>query len=155
MRHELRTEIDIDAPPERVWAHLVDLPAWAAWNPFITSARGMPAVGERLTLRMQPPGRRAVTLRPTVTVVSEAAALEWLGRLGLPGVFDGRHHFDLVAVDGGTRLVQKESFRGVLVRPLRGSLDRHTRAGFEAMNDALRRRVLDAPASGPGAGGHP
>ena len=144
MRHELRTEIDIDAPPERVWAHLVDLPAWSEWNPFITSARGTPAVGERLTLRMEPPGGRRITMRPTVTVVSEAAALEWLGRLGVRGVFDGRHHFDLVPVDGGTRLVQKESFRGVLVRPLRSSLDRNTRAGFEAMNVALRDRVEGA-----------
>ena len=112
MRHELRTEIDIAAPPERVWAHLVDLPAWSDWNPFITWARGTPAVGERLSLRMEPPGGRRVTMRPTVTVASEGAALEWLGRLVPPGLFDGRHHFDLVAVDGGTRLVQKESFRG-------------------------------------------
>jgi hypothetical protein len=150
MRHELRTEIDIEAPPEQVWAHLVDLPAYASWNPFITSARGSAVVGETLSLRMEPPGGRGVTLRPTVTAVSEGAALEWLGHLGVPRILDGRHHFDLTATDGGTRFTQRESFRGLLVRPLRGSLDRNTRAGFEAMNAALRRRVLDA--TGPGRG---
>jgi hypothetical protein len=155
MRHELRTEIDIAAPVEQVWAHLVDLPAWADWNPFIRSARGSAAVGERLSLRMEPPGGRALTIGPTVTVVSAPTALEWLGHLGVRGVFDGRHRFDLVATDEGTRLVQKESFRGVLVRPLRRSLDRNTRAGFEAMNEALRRRVLDGPEPGRGAAARP
>ena len=110
MRHEIRTEIDIEAPPAQIWAHLVDLPAWADWNPFITSSEGTLAVGE----------------------------------LGLPGLFDGRHRFELTETESGTQLVQREWFSGVLVRPLRRWLDGSTRAGFEAMNDALRRRVAAA-----------
>ena len=143
MRHELRAEIDIDAAPDAVWAHLVDLPAYADWNPFITSASGTAAVGERLTLRMRPPGGRATTFRPRVTAVAPGAVLEWLGRLGVPGLFDGRHRFELTATGSGTRLVQSEVFTGLLVRPLRRSLDTGTRSGFEAMNEALRRRVLE------------
>ena len=76
-----------------------------------------------------------------VTEVSPGEALEWLGHLGVPGVFDGRHRFELSAIGAGTHVVQREWFRGVLVRPLRRSLDSGTRAGFEAMNVALRRRV--------------
>jgi hypothetical protein len=141
MRHVLCTAIDIEAEPEAVWRHLVDLPAYADWNPFITSASGTCEPGRRLELRMEPPGGRAVSFRPAVTLVSPASALEWLGHLGVPGVFDGRHRFDLIPTDEGTHLVQRETFTGVLVRPLRRSLDTGTRAGFEAMNDALRRRV--------------
>ena len=144
MRHELRTEIDIEAPPEQVWAQLVDLPSYAAWNPFITAAEGSAAVGETLSLRMTPPGGRGMTIRPKVTAVSDAAALEWLGHLGVPGIFDGRHRFELSPVPSGTHLVQRETFSGVLVRLLRRSLDTRTRAGFEAMNAALRRRVLES-----------
>src|SRR5688572_11790585 len=134
MRHEIRTEIDIDAPPERVWAQLVDLPAYADWNPFITAAEGSPEAGRPLKLRMEPPGGRGITIRPKVTAVTPGATLEWLGHLGVPGIFDGRHRFDLTAAGSGTHLVQRESFSGVLVRPLRRSLDGSTRAGFEAMN---------------------
>jgi hypothetical protein len=148
VQHELRTEIDIEAPPDEVWAALVDLPAYASWNPFITAATGTPEVGSRLTLRMQPPGGRATTIRPHVTEVSTGRALEWLGHLGVRGLFDGRHRFDLLPTDGGTRLVQSEFFGGILVRPLRGMLDGRTKDGFEAMNGALRRRVLDAAGSG-------
>jgi hypothetical protein len=144
MRHQLRTDIDIAAAPEEVWRQLADLPAYAGWNPFITTAAGSTEVGSRLTLRMQPPGGRAMTIRPHVTEVAVGRTLEWLGHLGVRGVFDGRHRFDLEAIDGGTRVTQSEAFRGLLVRPLRGMLDRKTRAGFEAMNGALRSRVLDA-----------
>jgi hypothetical protein len=142
MRHELRTEITIDAAPSEVWRYLTDLAAYHEWNPFITSGAGSTAVGERLTLRMEPPGGRAMTLRPTVTDTDTGRVLEWQGRLGVPGIFDARHRFELNGTDTGTRLVHSEMFRGLLVRPMRRSLDSHTRAGFEAMNAALARRVL-------------
>ena len=141
MRHELRTEVDIAASPAEVWRHLVDLPAHADWDPFVVSAEGTVAVGERLRLRLQPPGGRAMSFRPTVTVVEAERVLEWLGRVGLPGVFDGRHRFELVPTATGTRLVHTERFSGVLVPLLRRSLDGGTRAGFEALNAALARRA--------------
>lgn len=142
MRHEIRTEIDIEAPPDEVWAQLTDLAAYSAWNPFITTAAGSTEPGERLTLRLQPAGGRAVTIRPRVTASSPGSAFEWLGHLGVPGIFDGRHRFELTATPVGTHVVQRETFGGLLVRPLRRSLDTGTRAGFEAMNAALRRRVV-------------
>lgn len=150
MRHELHTEIEIEAAPESVWRVLTDLDRYPDWNPFIISAEGRPAVGEKLTNRMQPPGGRATTFRPTVTVVEESSAFAWLGRLGLPGIFDGRHRFDLAPTEtGGTLLTQSEEFDGILVRMLRTSLDTSTKAGFEAMNAALKARVEAAigPAS--------
>jgi hypothetical protein len=113
-----------------------------AWNPFITSAAGAAEPGRRLSLRMQPVGGRALTIRPRVTVAAPGSTFEWLGHLGVRGIFDGRHRFELSAVPSGTHLVQRETFTGVLVRPLRRSLDTGTRAGFEAMIAALRRRVL-------------
>ena len=144
MKHEIRSEIDIEAPPDAVWTHLSDLGHYEEWNPFITRAEGSATPGERLSLRMQPTGGRAMTIRPTVTTATEGSAFEWLGHLGIAGIFDGRHRFELSETPTGTHLVQREEFRGVLVRPLRRSLDTGTLAGFEAMNAALRRRVLEA-----------
>ena len=108
----------------------------------------MPEVGQRLSLRLEPPGGRGITIRPTVTAAEPASMLEWFGHLGVPGFFDGRHRFDLVVIPAGTLLVHSEAFGGLLVRPLHRSLDGSTRAGFEAMNEALRRRVREShPAS--------
>ncbi len=145
MHHAIHTEITIDAPPAIVWRTLTDLERYSEWNPFIVSARGHVAVGERLVNRLQPPGGRAMTFKPTVTEVEPARTFEWLGRLVVPGLFDGRHRFELHPTpDGGTRLVHSEQFSGLLVRVMRASLDTTTVAGFTSMNEALRRRVESA-----------
>jgi len=142
MHHAITTEIEIDAPPTDVWAALTDLDRYAEWNPFITDAAGEVQVGERLTNRLQPPGGRAMTFRPEVTVVEPNETFEWLGHLGVSGVFDGRHRFALTELpDGRTRLVQSEQFSGLLVRLMRKQLDGGTTAGFEAMNEALAAHV--------------
>ncbi|MEL7157160.1 MAG: SRPBCC domain-containing protein [Actinomycetota bacterium] len=142
MRHHLHTEITIDATPTEVWAVLTDLASYDSWNPFVVAAEGRVAVGERLVNRLQPPGGKAQTFKPTVTVVSPPSTFEWLGRLGLPGIFDGRHRFDLTpTADGGTHLVHQEFFSGLLVPLLRSALDGRTRHGFELMNQALKARA--------------
>lgn len=141
MNHALHTEIEIDATPEAVWEVLTDLDAYADWNPFVVSSSGTVGEGEKLTNRLQPPGGKAMTFKPTVTEVRPERVFEWLGRLGVPGVFDGRHRFELVPTETGTKLVHSEHFRGVLVRFMKKSLDSQTRAGFEAMNDALKARA--------------
>lgn len=141
MHHALRTTIDIDAPPSVVWDVLVDLEAYAEWNPFVVSASGSVATGERLVNRIEPPGGRGMTFKPTVTEVEDQRTFEWLGRLGLPGIFDGRHRFELSERDGGTTFEHSEEFSGILVRFMRKSLDSHSLDGFDAMNAALKERA--------------
>lgn len=141
MGHRIDTTIDIAAEPAVVWSVLTDVERYEEWNPFIVSSTGAVEVGGRLTNRMLPPGGKAMTFRPRVTAVEPARVFEWLGRLVAPGVFDGRHRFALDAVPGGTRLHHSESFSGLLVPLLRRSLDTRTRAGFVAMNEALKARA--------------
>ena len=139
------THLTIDA----VWATLTDLDRFHTWNPFITSAAGTLSVGERLTLTIQPPGRRPMEFSPTVTAVEDPHYVEWIGHLGFPGVFDGRHSFTLTpTASGHTLLQQSETFTGALVG-FTGSMLAHTRSGFIAMNDALAAEAsqrLDEPA---------
>lgn len=148
MAHHLHTDIEIDAGPAIVWGTLTDLTGYPEWNPFITSSTGAIAVGERLTNRIEPPGGKALTFKPTVTEVEEGRALEWLGRLGLPGLFDGRHRFEIISHGTGTRLIQTERFTGVLVPFLKASLNTRTLAGFRAMNSALKVRAEAAARGG-------
>jgi hypothetical protein len=141
----ITTHLTVDSPVEQVWQTLTDLDGYACWNPFITAAAGVIGVGQHLKLRMQPPGGRAMTFKPWVTAMEEHRYLEWLGRLGMPGLFDGRHSFSLTPLPGGrTLLQQSETFTGVLV-PFAGSILTPTRTGFEAMNEALARKSLRLP----------
>lgn len=147
MSNQISTYIDIPAPATEVWAQLTDLAAYASWNPFVLEAAGDLRPGERLRLRIQPPGTRGMRLRPTVTALEEGRVFEWLGHLGVPGLFDGRHRFELHDSGTGTRLVHSESFTGILARPVLRAIAAPTRDGFAAMNAALARRVADQRAA--------
>jgi hypothetical protein len=60
------------------------------------------------------------------------------------GLFDGEHYFILAPGNAGsTILTQGEDFAGLLVPLLRSALEGKTRAGFEAMNLALKQRLAD------------
>lgn len=129
----------IDAPPEVVWEVLVDFESYPEWNPFIESIEGVPLPGQRLRVRLTPPGGRRVTVRPTVTAAEENRRLEWEGSLFVPGLFDGRHEFRIEREGEGVRFVHREIFSGIFVHVLldEGSI----RRGFEAMNAALAKRA--------------
>lgn len=142
MAKQLRAEIEIDATPERVWQILTDFAAYPDWNPFITRASGTARVGQHLTNRLQPPGGRAMTFRPTVLEADPGRRLRWLGRLLVPGVFDGEHSFTIQPLgERRVRFIQQEQFRGILVPLLARSLDQRTLPAFEQMNQALKRRA--------------
>lgn len=138
--------VDIDAPADAVWTVVTDLEAYADWNPFMERASGSLQVGERLEITMRP-GTRTMTFRPTVQEIIARRSIRWLGRLPVPGLFDGAHWLNVEPLDAGrSRFSQREEFSGLLV-PLVGSLLRDTEEGFAAMNEALKRRVELGPPS--------
>jgi len=134
---EISAAVDIKAKPERVWEVLTDFARYPEWNPFIREASGAARVGETLTLRMFPEGGRPMTFKPKVLVAEEGAELRWIGRLILPGIFDGEHRFALSAQGDGTRVVQSEKFTGLLV-PLLGKTIDGTVENFRRLNSALK-----------------
>ena len=137
----ISTTIDLDVPPDVAWDVLLDFPGHAAWDPFITELVGEARVGGRLVVELAPPGGRAMTFRPVITALEERSRLEWLGRLGVPGLFDGRHGFHLDPLpEGRCRLTHRETFRGLLVPLLWRSIGDRTTAGFEAFNQAFAAR---------------
>jgi hypothetical protein len=133
--------IDIDASPEQVWQVLVDFPSYPDWNPFVTSVAGEAVVGDRLKIRLQPPGGRGMAFRPRVLAAVPGRELRWLGRFLIPGLFDGEHSFVLESAGPyGCRLVQGETFGGLFVT-LFGKALEATAEGFGQMNAALKAQV--------------
>jgi hypothetical protein len=142
MATELRSEIEISAPAERVWSALMDFAAFPDWNPFIRRIEGEAKEGARIEARLEPPGGRGMTFKPTVQRVEPNREFRWLGRVGMPGLFDGEHIFEIEPLDGGrVRFVQRERFTGVLTPLLLAMVGKSTRQGFDEMNRALKERV--------------
>ena len=142
VQHEIVTAISIAASPERVWAVLLDFARYPEWNPFVRSIEGLPSEASSLKVTISPPGGKSMTFRPIVLRQTVGQEFRWKGKFLLPGLFDGEHYFGLAhASDGSTQFTHGERFTGFLVPVFRRTLDRSTKAGFEAMNLALKQRV--------------
>ncbi len=138
MTKEIKTEIQISASPEKVWAILTNQSEYPNWNPFIKKLDGKLRVGERLEVIIQPENSSKMTFKPTVLELRENKTLKWKGKLIIGGLFDGTHIFELIDNNNGTTTFkQSEIFQGILVRFL--NLD-NTRKGFEKMNYELKKR---------------
>lgn len=139
MKKEIKSEIHIQATPERIWNILTAFEKYPEWNPFIKSIQGSAKVGGKIIARIEPPEAKGMTFKPTVLVFDKNKEFKWIGRLLFPGLFDGEHRFELIDNgDGTTTFIQAERFKGILVRMLSKMLDGSTLNGFNAMNEKLK-----------------
>jgi hypothetical protein len=136
----IQTEVIIEAPSSKVWQVLTDFDAYPEWNPFIRQINGTAIPGEQLTARMNF-GGRTMTFSPTILVVQPEKELRWIGRIFIPGIFDGEHRFIIEPLgENQVRVTQGEVFNGLIV-PFSGALLKDTESGFKAMNQALKERA--------------
>lgn len=105
------TTIDIQAPPERVWDVVADIPRWPEWTPSVLHAaaldEGPTRIGSRFRLR-QPGNLPAVW---TVTEWAPGSGFEWVARF--PGLRATAGH-SIRTVDGGARLTLRVTYSGPL-----------------------------------------
>lgn len=142
MSTQIKTEIVIDAAPEKVWAILTDFGNYPKWNPFIKSIKGEVKVGNRIIIKIEPPDAKRMTFKPKVSTFETNKELRWLGHLLFPGLFDGEHRFQLIDnINGTTTFRQSEIFKGVLVPLFKKQLNNNTKRGFEEMNKKLKELV--------------
>lgn len=138
---EIITDIHINASATKVWDVLINLPSYSKWNPFIIQACGRLKKGERLYITLHT-GEKKHKFRPTITEIKSGLYLEWLGHFFIPGLFDGRHYFNLEPIDAvSTRLIQGEIFSGLLAPSILNRKEQDTVTGFRIMNKALKIRA--------------
>jgi hypothetical protein len=112
----VRVVTAIAAAPDRVWEILADLPGYRVWHPNTELLGGPDGVDQSVTagsvlrLRTNAGTPAELEFEVTVTEVAAPSVLAWEG--GVRDVFYGRHRFTLIPQDGGTRLVNEETFSG-------------------------------------------
>lgn len=140
MYRTINTWIDIEAPPEDVWKVLVDFDEWKSWNPFIPFIEGDLQMGEKIRIRVTPPGLRPMTFRPEVYLVIPYKKIVWGGTF-LWIVYRGDHSFLMESIPGGkTRFRQIERFMGAMVLFM-GGMIKKTELGYHQMNLALKKKI--------------
>jgi hypothetical protein len=134
MKHHLHTEITINSDAETVWSIFTDFENYPNWNPFIKSIKGEIEVGKQFEAEIGD-----FSFKPTTKAYDAQREFSWLGRLLLPGIFDGRHSFVFTEnSDGTTTLKHSEVFWGILVPFMKKKLDTEIKEGFESMNEKLK-----------------
>jgi hypothetical protein len=138
-RKNLSSEIIINAPIGKVWKEFTGFSEYPKWNPFIKSLSGEVNIGNTIHVVIQPKGGTPMNFNPVITQLNDKDILVWEGRLFLPGIFTGRHAFQVIRIDDNkTKFIQKEDFNGLLVPfiDLNPTLE-----GFKSMNAILKERA--------------
>lgn len=134
---KLVTQIEIKANAATIWHALTDFENYYKWNPFITTIEGTPVPGQKLKVKIQ-----KLNFTPTVQLVIPHQKLTWLGKLGIKGLFDGYHYFEIIPLNEHRCLfIQGENFKGLLVPFLKKKLKKETLPGFILMNSSLKEYV--------------
>ena len=117
---------------------MADFEKFPQWNPFIVKLEGRPEVNTRLRAELKN-GNRVSVFKPKVLVAEKNKAFEWLGSLPIPGIFNGRHYFRIESLNAGqVKFIHGEEFTGLLAGVILNKIGEQTRAGFIAMNKALK-----------------
>lgn len=138
---KLHTTIEIKASATSVWETLMDFNSHTSWNPFIQKISGDQHEGGRLEIHLVPEKGNKMIFKPTVMINKPAQQFQWLGRLVFPGIFDGRHNFEIKDNGNGTvTFIHSEEFKGLLVPLMKKKLEAETISDFIRMNQALKKR---------------
>ncbi len=106
------TRIEIQAPVDRIWAVLVDLPRWAQWNSTVERTVGNIESGAKVTVFVKQSPVRAFPVR--VTELEFPHRMVWVG--GMPfGLFKGTRVYELAPrAAGGAEFRMREEYTGLL-----------------------------------------
>ncbi|UWX58344.1 SRPBCC domain-containing protein [Chlorobaculum sp. MV4-Y] len=141
MDRTIRTEIVIDAPPERVWAALTGFGSYGAWNPCIRRVDGNAGVNQILHITIRFGWLPSIRFMARIDRFRRNEILGWRAAF-LFGLLEGRHWFEMHPLDAGsTRFVHAETFSGILTSPFLVLFEGVIRASYEAMNRSLKTIV--------------
>ena len=141
---QIRTEIEIDAPPSEVYAILADFPSYPEWNPYHVRVEGEFREGADLEVLVHRPDGEEVHVPPHILRIVPDREITWGG--GIKGIFWGEHVFLLEEVAGGTRLIHNEDFTGFAIHFADLPPEVLTE-GYRLMNEALKVRAEAATAA--------
>lgn len=137
---DLRTEITLEAPVDRIWELLADCSLYRHWNPLFTQAKGLLNAGSRLELVVTLPRIAPFPVEPKLLAVEPIKGFCWQHTLLSARVLSWKYGNELEAVgQQQAKFIQKSEFGGILGPVFHLGLSESVSQGMEQMNEALRR----------------
>lgn len=116
-RQAVKVSVDIASPPSRVWDLLTNASGFPQWNSTVTSIEGPIELGRKLAIRV-PISPRVFT--PRVTAFEPNRRMVWQD--GAAPMFQGVRVYVITPTDGGACFTMTETFSGVMLPLIAGSL---------------------------------
>jgi hypothetical protein len=112
---EKSTEVFIQSSPEKVWKVLTDFSGWKDWNPIIYEIEGAAKLGNKLRVTLKgKDGKAGTVLKPIITLLENQKKMVWTQLLAGGLLYETQKIIELENSGGGTRIVHKELFGGLL-----------------------------------------
>lgn len=139
----ITTEIDILAPPEKVWAILTDIGQWQEWSPTINASQGEASVGSTLAITMmsKEEGKDGPKYSPKIIQLDEPTYFHWRAHMMAGFVFTNDKIIELEKTENGTRLIHKETFKGLMAALMKGQMSKGVPPMLDTMNEALKQQA--------------
>lgn len=139
---ELANEIEIDAPPEKVWEVLVDFEKYPEWNKYYVHMETFEdelKVGSKLRPHVLiPPDENPTKGTVAISKFDENKCFQIKRSLG---ILTAVHTWDLEPTEnGGTRVKRCEIVDGCIVGFIKGMLDRMDKGCKEGNDEPFKAR---------------
>lgn len=142
-KFEIRNDITINAPLEKVWETVIDFKNYNKWNSQLFYLGGKISLNEQIHLKLSVTGTSPYEFKPKISYWKEKQQFAWIAITGIPRVFDGEHFFELTDLGNGkTLLVNREEYRGIISLIMEQiPAMKLAPKGFEKMNLELKNYI--------------
>jgi hypothetical protein len=132
------TRIDIQAPVDKIWQILTDLPRWTQWNSTVERTVGNVERGAKVTVFVKQSPGRAFPLR--VMELDAPRRMVWAG--GMPfGLFKGTRVYELAAAAATAAVfTMREDYTGPLAGLIGKSIP-ELQPAFDEFAQCLKREA--------------
>ena len=136
----IKTEIDITAPPEKVWGILTDVDKWHEWSPTINASAGDVSVGSSVSITMmsKEAGKDGPKYQPKIIRLDEPKYFQWRAHMMASFIFTNDKIFELEKTASGTRVIHSETFKGIMAALMKGKMEEGVPPMLNTMNEALK-----------------
>ncbi len=137
---EIKTEIEISAPPSKVWGIITNIDNWQEWSPIINASHGVASVGSELNITMigKEEGKDGPKYNPVIMKLDEPKYFRWRAHMLAGFIFTNDKIIELEETSSGTRLTHTETFKGLLAPIFCGQMEKGVPPMLNSMNKALK-----------------